>query len=181
MSAKALVILAHPHLNRSISNKAIFKELSKSDKIEIRNLYDLYPNYFIDAAAEQESLLKHEIIVLQHPFFWYNMPSLLKLWFDEVFAEGFAFGKSGIKLADKKLLLSITTGGGEQAYSTEGINRVPIETYLESYVQTANLCKMKWEKPNILFAGRKKSADEIQKYAEDLRSRIENLVKDVRI
>ena len=78
MASKALVLLAHPHLSRSVANKTIHAELSKSDLIEIRNLYDLYPNFFIDVAAEQESLLKHQIIVLQHPFFWYSMPSLLK-------------------------------------------------------------------------------------------------------
>ena len=48
----ALVILAHPHFDQSIANKAIIEELSRSDiDFEIRNLSALYPTFQIDVKA----------------------------------------------------------------------------------------------------------------------------------
>ena len=89
----ALVILAHPHFDQSIANKAIIEELSCSDiDFEIRNLSALYPTFQIDVKAEQEALLKHQEVIFQYPFYWYNMPAILKHWFDEVFTYQFAYG-----------------------------------------------------------------------------------------
>ena len=52
----ALVILAHPHFDQSIANKAIIEELSRSDiDFEIRNLSALYPTFQINVKAEQEA------------------------------------------------------------------------------------------------------------------------------
>lgn len=56
-------------------------------------------------SAEQEALLRHDTIILQYPMFWFNMPAILKLWFDEVFTYQFAYGSQGDKLKDKKSLL----------------------------------------------------------------------------
>ena len=50
----------------------------------MRDIFQLYPDYKIDVSAEQEALLRHDTIILQYPMFWFNMPAILKLWFDEV-------------------------------------------------------------------------------------------------
>ena len=84
-----LVILAHPDFSRSVANKAVVGHLQNSGlDIEIRDLAALYPDYRIDSAAEQQALLRHRTIVFQYPLYWYNMPAILKQYFDCVLTYG---------------------------------------------------------------------------------------------
>lgn len=100
----ALLILGHPDIEKSLANKTIIEELEKnSPDIEIRNLSALYPDYNINAEAEQKALLRHQSIVFQYPLYWYNMPAILKHWFDLVFTYQFAYGSKGDKLKGKTL------------------------------------------------------------------------------
>ncbi|WP_447512147.1 NAD(P)H-dependent oxidoreductase [Acinetobacter pittii] len=110
----ALLILAHPYYTQSIANKTIVNELIKTyPDLEVRDIFQLYPDYKIDVSAEQEALLRHDTIILQYPMFWFNMPAILKLWFDEVFTYQFAYGSQGDKLKDKKVIISMTVGQKE--------------------------------------------------------------------
>lgn len=93
-----------------------------------------------DIAAEQEKLLWADIVVLQFPFWWFSMPSILKGWLDRVFAHGFAIGvpKEGTgqwlrygegTLAGRRAMLAVTTGGRAGQFSDRGING-PIDDLL---------------------------------------------------
>lgn len=98
----ALLILGHPNIAESVANRAIVAEIQRlNPKIEIRNLTELYPDFKIDVEKEQQALLKHDLIVFQYPLYWYNMPAILKQWFDVVFTYQFAYGSKGDKLKDK--------------------------------------------------------------------------------
>jgi hypothetical protein len=68
-------------------------------RVEVRDLYALYPDYVIDVATEQQHLAAAELLVWLYPVHWYSMPPLLKLWLDEVFAFGWAYGPGGRALA----------------------------------------------------------------------------------
>jgi hypothetical protein len=65
---------------------------------DLRSLYDRYPDFDIDIAAEQRALVNARLIVWMHPMFWYSVPALLKHWFDKVLAYGFAYGDGGTAL-----------------------------------------------------------------------------------
>lgn len=98
-----LVVSGHTDLNNSVANKNILNRLKEIIRnIEYDILSDLYPNYVIDIAKEQEKLLNADIIILQYPVFWYSMPSLLERWMEEVFQHGFSHGSTGDKLKKKK-------------------------------------------------------------------------------
>lgn len=45
----------------------------------------------------------------------------MKKWFDDVWTYGFAYGEGGDKLKGKKLLVSVTTGGVENVYTSDKI------------------------------------------------------------
>ena len=142
-----LIIFAHPDVdNQSIGNKVVLEGLKQfeeqSEKLEIRELYKLYPDFKIDVAAEQDALRKADLIVLQFPFFWYSTPALIKEWFDVVLTHGFAYGSTGKELRGKELLLSFTVGGAAEAYTPEGYNTYPIDEFMPPFKQTANLCEM---------------------------------------
>lgn len=124
--ANILVISAHQNLEHSTSNRLILDEFSGSlgDKVEIRRLSDLYPDFNINVAAEQQALEKADVVVFQFPLFWYNVPAILKKWLDDVWTYGFAYGEGGDKLKGKKLLVSLTTGGVEEVYSDEVMGKI---------------------------------------------------------
>lgn len=133
-----LIVSGHTNLNDSVANKKILEELAEQlPNAEIDYLSELYSDYKIDVAREQEKLLKADIIVLQYPLFWYSMPSLLEKWFEEVFQHGFSHGRTGDKLKDKKVIVSLTTGAPEETYSD-------INNFLYPIKSTCKLCKMKY-------------------------------------
>lgn len=146
----ALMILAHPYFDVSVANKTIIQELQKQDlDLEIRDIHQLYPNYQIDVAAEQEALLRHDTIILQFPMFWFSMPAILKQWFDSVFTYQFAYGSKGDKLKNKKLLPSLTVGQIEgNFYDGE---HFLIDDFLRSIQKSAEYSQMEYLKPTFLF------------------------------
>lgn len=150
----------------------ITQQLALLPNLTFRSLYEIYPEFYIDVEAEKKLLLEHDLIVFQHPFYWYNMPPLLKLWFDEVLELGFAYGDGGNALRGKDFLLSITTGGPAESYSTSGYNSFPVESFFPAYQQTAKLCGMKWHPPVVLHHALKVSDDLLAAHAEKVRDRI---------
>jgi len=149
----ALIILAHPNFENSVANKTIVEELQNTNlNIEIRNIYNLYPDYKIDVKAEQNALLRHQTIIFQYPIYWYNMPAILKLWFDTVFEYQFAYGSKGDKLKDKSFVPSFTIGAPECEYNTLGDHHFRVHEFCKNLEQTAYYSKMKYVDP-IYFHG----------------------------
>lgn len=120
---KTLVIYSHSYQAQSVAGKTILEVLKRETDYEIRNLEELYPNGVIDIAAEQQALLEADIIVLQHPLFWYSVPAMMKRWQDEVFSFGFAYGIEGIeggsRLRGKKLVHAFTAAASSKDFSEE--------------------------------------------------------------
>ncbi len=65
---------------------------------------------------EQKLLLDHDLIVFQHPFYWYSCPAIVKEWLDLVLENGWAYGPGGTRLAGKFMMSAVSTGGSEMAY-----------------------------------------------------------------
>ena len=51
-----LVLYAHPYPDRSRANRALVASLDGLADVQVRSLYDLYPDFTIDVAAEQARL-----------------------------------------------------------------------------------------------------------------------------
>lgn len=133
--------------------------------VEVRDLYALYPDYFIDIAAEQAALARAQLVVWLHPVHWYSMPPLMKLWLDEVFAFGWAYGPGGQALRGKDLWLVASTGGPEHSYHPAGYNRYFFDAYLPPYEQTARLVGMRWLPPLVLHGAHRVNEDELAAHA----------------
>ncbi|PSW08280.1 FMN reductase [Photobacterium rosenbergii] len=146
--SNVLVISGHPNLNESYTNTVILESLQQGlDSVEVRRLDSLYPDYQIDVAAEQQALLKADVVVLQFPFYWYSMPALLKKYLDDVFSYNFAYGSKGDKLKGKDFILSFTIGGPEESYDPLGYNHFTVELFMYPLQQTAYLAGMVYHKP----------------------------------
>lgn len=135
----ALIILAHPLYADSIANKAVMESLQQSDlDLEIRDIHQLYPDQNINVLAEQQALLRHDVVIFQHPMYWFNVPSILKQWMDSVLSYQFAYGSEGDKLKGKKFLHSLTIGQDEQRMESK------IESLLSPIRESINYIQMNY-------------------------------------
>lgn len=69
-----LIIYAHPYPQHSHANKRMLEQAGTLDGVEIRSLYQLYPDFNIDIAAEQAALARADLVIWQHPMQWYSVP-----------------------------------------------------------------------------------------------------------
>ena len=161
-----LILVAHPALHRSRINAHLTSVAMEQPDTEVVNLYDTYPDFDIDVAAEQERLRRADAIILQHPLYWYSIPALLKEWIDLVFEHGFAYGSDSYHLAGKLLCQAISTGGDEASFGPEGFNRFTINELTQPIQATAHFCQMKWCPPFLTHGGHVITEEEITVAAE---------------
>ncbi len=170
--AEVLVLVAHPEIEQSRVNRRLMSEAralqaaSPPGRVEVRDLYALYPDYLIDVAAEQAALSSARLVVWQQPVRWYGMPPLLKLWLDDVLVFGWAYGPGGTALRGKDLWLVASTGGPEDSYRPESYNRYFFDAFLPPYEQTAALCGMRFMPPLLLHGAHKAKEAEIAAHAQ---------------
>lgn len=174
---KVLCIVAHPSFHRSRANQRILESLSGLPHITIRHLYDLYPEFYIDVKKEQNILAVHQAVFIQHPLYWYNMPPLLKLWFDYVFEKEWAYGRGGRALNGKDFLLSVTAGVTLDHSGGRHEDHFPTELIFPPYEQIAKVCGMRWHKPLVLHESGKVSEEALLSHAELVRDRVSALLK----
>ncbi len=169
-----LVIAAHPQMDHSRATRTLMQAAAHLDpaRVQVRDLYALYPDYLVDVAAEQALLAQTRAVVWLHPVQWYSMPPLLKLWLDEVFSFGWAYGPGGQALQDKDLWLVASTGGPETSYRPDGYNRYFFDAFLHPYEQTAALVGMRWLPPLVLHGAHNASAAQLQDHAEIFMQRL---------
>jgi glutathione-regulated potassium-efflux system ancillary protein KefF len=152
--AEVVVLVAHPDLQHSRANRQLMRAAAATTpgRVEVRDLYALYPDFLVDVAAEQAALAAARLVVWQHPLHWYGMPPLMKLWLDEVLAFGWAYGPGGTALRGKDLWLVLSTGGPEASYRSDGYNRYFFDAFLPPYDQTAAVAGMRLLPPLLLHA-----------------------------
>jgi glutathione-regulated potassium-efflux system ancillary protein KefG len=172
---RVLVLFAHPALRRSRVNKRLLAAIEGLEGIDINDLYQHYPDFDIDVAREQRLLLDHDVVVLQHPLYWYSTPAILKEWQDLVLEHGWAYGRDGHALEGKTLLNVVSTGGSEEAYSQDGANRFTIRQLLAPIEQTARLCGMTYLPPFVVHGTHALTRDGIDRETADYRRLLEGL------
>jgi len=173
-----LVLFAHPALEKSRVNRPLLAAARGVDGVHVHDLYEAYPDFHIDVGREQTLLVEHDVVVLQHPFYWYSTPALVKEWFDLVLEHGWAYGRKGTALRGKRLLNVVTTGGREDAYCEAGRNRFTVRQLLAPVEQTARLCGMRYLPPFVVHGTLAIDADEVDAHVADYRRLLEGLRDD---
>lgn len=173
---KILWYLFHPNISQSRGNKALFEAVKDLPNLTIVEGYNKFVDWKIDVPGEQKLLVEHDLVVFQHPFYWYSCPPLMKLWIDEVLTYNFAYPpKTGNKLHGKQWLSVITTGGAASVYQAGGVNNFTISEMMRPFQQSANLIGMKWNTPFVLHGVNpaSPSAEELLAKGKELRALIE--------
>ena len=178
---RILVLFAHPVLERSRVNRRLVEAIRDIEGVRVHDLYEEYPTLAIDVQREQALLLEHDVLVFQHPFYWYSCPAILKEWQDLVLEHGWAYGVGGTKLRGKITLNAITTGGPATAYQKGGYNRFSVRELLSPWDQTAHLCGMRFLAPFTVHAAlRVQSAADVAVACADY-ARLLEALRDERI
>lgn len=168
-----LVVYAHPYPARSRACAALLEAIRGLADVEVRSLYDLYPDFDIDGDAERRALERARLVVWLHPMYWYSVPALLKHWFDHVLVKGWAHGEGGRSLAGKDCLWVTTTGGGEDAFTAQGRHRHPFQAFEPPIRQTAQYCGMNWLPPIAVRGSHDVPVEELRAAGGNLRSAID--------
>ncbi len=176
--ARVLVLFAHPAFENSRVNRHLAAAVRDLPGVTFHDLYEAYPDFDVDVRREQALLLEHDTLVLQHPFYWYSTPALVKQWEDLVLEHGWAYGTGGHALRGKRWLSAITTGGREEAYQPDGHNRFTMRQLLAPIEQTAHLCGMTFLPPFVVHGTHRLDATQIAEAARDYRYVVEALRDD---
>jgi putative NADPH-quinone reductase len=104
----------------TIKDPAYFKQ-------QIEEMHATEMNGFsAEIAVEMEKIEWCDLMIWQFPLWWFGLPAILKGWVDRVFAMGRVYGGDRSYQAGafrgKRALLSLTTGGPEDAYRKGAFN-----------------------------------------------------------
>ena len=172
---RVLIVFAHPALEKSRVNRRLAAAGEKVPDVTFHDLYEAYPDFDVDVRREQALLEAHDVLVLQHPFFWYSVPPLLKQWIDLVLEHGWAYGSEGRALVGKLVLSVISTGGREDAYRHGGHNRFTMRELLAPIEQTFVLCGMTYLPPFVAHGAHGTTIEEIDRHSKNYRRALEAL------
>ena len=125
--------IAHSDLYRMgfdpVSGRANFLTVKDPDylKLQLEETFATEKDGFApDIEAEMRKIEACELMILQFPLWWFGLPAILKGWVDRVLAMGRTYGYGSIyetgKFRGKRALLSLTTGGPQEAYGKGGFN-----------------------------------------------------------
>jgi glutathione-regulated potassium-efflux system ancillary protein KefG len=173
--ARVLINFAHPALEKSRVHKELLRVVKNIPGITFNDLYEQYPDLDINVAREQTLLEKHDIILMQHPFYWYSAPAIVKQWIDLVLEHGWAYGHTGKALQGKYFGNIISAGGSENSYHPEGHHGHTVHEFLLPFVQTAKLCNMQYIAPFVIYGVHREDISDIKENAAQLGQVLERL------
>ncbi|MCW3462615.1 NAD(P)H-dependent oxidoreductase [Chitinophaga nivalis] len=176
--ARILINFAHPDLEQSRLHVQLLRTIKSIPGITFNDLYEQYPDLDINVAREQQLLEQHDIILMQHPFYWYSAPAIVKQWQDLVLEHGWAYGHTGKALQGKYFTNIISTGAGESAYTPAGIHQHDLRQFLLPYQQTARLCNMQYAAPYVIYGLHRMELTEIREQAQLFRDTLTLLRQD---
>lgn len=174
---KILILFAHPRYESSLANQALIEGVSSLEGVTIHDLYEHYPDFNVDVSREKELLEGNDIIIWQHPFYWYSCPPLLKQWIDMVLEFGWAYGSGGNALEGKQVFNALTTGGKREVYCKDGRNHYTIREFLRPFEQTARLCGMEYLPPFAVMGTHQLSNDSLKQDTHSYRRLLQSLME----
>ena len=168
---RALVVFADPSLQRSRISRRVVEAVAALPGVEVRDLYQLYPDFYIDVRRERDLLKAAPLVVFVFQLAWYAVPSLLKEWFETVVKPEWAQREPG-RLQGKTAFAAVACASLESDYRPGGLHGRPLEDYLAPLAQTAKACGMDWLAPHVFYGADAGEPDAAGRHAEELRTRL---------
>ena len=164
-----LVIHGHPYPHRSRGCAALVAAIRDLPRVEVRTLYELYPDFDVDVAAELASLRAAERVVWLAPLYWYSVPALMHVWFEKVLMAAIA-APAANAAAGKECLWAVTTGGG--SYEPGGRHDHAFADFTAPIEMTARYCGMRWLEPFVVHDPDHLDDETLRRRGAELRERL---------
>ena len=146
---KTLIIMSHPDVAQSSSQQFLLAAIKGEEQIQIRHLESILAeqesNHF-DKRIEQACLQEADRIIFQFPFYWYQCPSVMKQWMDEVLTLNLSQ-----KNKEKELGIVVTVGAKKDRYAAGGSVGFGIEELLRPYQALANQLGWNYQTPFVIY------------------------------
>jgi NAD(P)H dehydrogenase (quinone) len=142
-------------------------------------------SFAADIEQEQQKVEWCDLMIWQFPLWWFSVPGILKGWVDRVFAMGRFYGQGRIYeqgvFINKKVLLSLTTGGAEEAYIEGGLHG-DIHNMLKP-IHRGMLCFTGFSilRPQIIYGPARQSFDMREQELNQWKSRLLEVFNEVPI
>ena len=145
---KTLIIMSHPDVTQSSSQQFLLAAIKGEEQIQIRHLESILAkqedNHF-DKTLERAFLQEADRIILQFPFYWYQCPSVMKQWMDEVLTLNLS------QKAKKEFGIVVTVGAKQDRYTAGGSVGFGIEELLRPYQALANQLGWNYQTPFVVY------------------------------
>lgn len=150
MPRSILVFYAHPRATRSVVNKRLKRVAEGISGVTVVDLYAEYPTHYIDVRREQARVEAVDVVIFQHPVYWFSAPSIIKEWVDRVVTYGWALGDREA-LKGKIYLHAVTTAASHGVFAQEVTGRAALRAQFHPFEAMASLCGMRYLPPFSLF------------------------------
>jgi NAD(P)H dehydrogenase (quinone) len=131
--------------------------------------------YSADIQKEQQFLSEADLVIFQFPLWWYSMPGLLKGYIDRIFSYGWAYG-SGLALSGKKILVSMTTGAPDFAWTEEKRGTIK-DVFKHLFIGTFGLCGIPFIEPFVVYGAKRQTEQDKNRIFENYKKRLNELTK----
>jgi NAD(P)H dehydrogenase (quinone) len=131
--------------------------------------------YSADILKEQKLLSEADLIIFQFPLWWYSMPALLKGYIDRVFSYGWAYG-GGQALVGKKILVSMTTGAPDFAWTEEKRGTIK-DIFKHLFIGTFGLCGIQPLEPFVVYGAKRQSEQDKNSIFDNYKKRLMEMTK----
>ena len=146
---KTLIIMSHPDVDQSTSQQFLLAAVKGEEQIQIRHLESILAkqedNHF-DKTIERAFLQEADKIIFQFPLYWYQCPSVMKQWMDEVLTLNLSQ-----KDTKKEFGIVVTVGAKKDRYTAGGSVGFGIEELLRPYQALANQLGWNYQTPFVIY------------------------------
>ena len=146
---KTLIIMSHPDVAQSSSQQFLLAAINGEEQIQIRHLESILverEDHHFDKTTERACLQEADRIIFQFPFYWYQCPSVMKQWMDEVLTLNLS--QKGNK---KEFGIVVTVGTKKDRYAAGGSVGFGIEELLRPYQALANQLGWNYQTPFVIY------------------------------
>ena len=146
---KTLIIMSHPDVTQSSSQQFLLAAVKGEEQIQVRHLESILAeqdNNHFDKRIERACLQEADRIILQFPFYWYQCPSVMKQWMDEVLTLNLSQ-----KNKEKELGIVVIVGAKKERYTAGGSVGFGIEELLRPYQALANQLGWEYQTPFVIY------------------------------
>jgi len=148
---RALIVFADPSLHRSRISRRVADAAASLPGVQVQDLYQLYPDFYIDVRRERALLLEAPLVVFVFQMAWYAMPALMKEWCDTVLKQEWIGAGAPGRLAGKSAFAAVACNSRHDDYQAGGMHGRPLAEFLVPLEQTARACGMDWLEPHVFY------------------------------